>query len=198
LIYGAGTFWDVLAFRIQEVPFIVPLHVAVFPRTVALFLFGALLWRTGIFRHARASQYVLFAAAAIIAGASLTLHTSDIAESVGAVLIALGYGALVIDVMDLSAGRKILAWAGPVGRMAFTNYLMQSVIFGWIFYGYGLGLFSRLGAASALGIGIVVYAAQSAFSRWWLRRYWYGPVEWLWRSLMYGEAQPLRRGPAKS
>jgi uncharacterized protein len=75
--------------------------------------------------------------------------------------------------------------------MAFTNYLMQSLIFGWIFYGYGLGLFGRLGVASALAIGIAVYTGQVFFSAWWLRRYRYGPVEWLWRTLMYGAAQPM-------
>jgi uncharacterized protein len=75
--------------------------------------------------------------------------------------------------------------------MAFTNYLAQSVIFGWIFYGYGLGLFGQLGVTSALAIGLAVYAAQVPFSKWWLDRYRYGPVEWLWRTLMYGEAQPM-------
>ncbi len=95
-----------------------------------------------------------------------------------------------------------MAWLGrPTRRMAFTNYLAQSVILGWIFYGYGLGLFNRLEAASALAIGLVVYAGQVVFSAWWLRRYRYGPVEWLWRTLMYGVSQPmllLPRGQAAS
>ena len=60
-------------------------------------------------------------------------------------------------------------------------------------YGYGLGLFGQLGVTSALGIGMAVYAAQVLFSAWWLRRYRYGPVEWLWRTLMYGAAQPMRQ-----
>jgi uncharacterized protein len=75
--------------------------------------------------------------------------------------------------------------------MAFTNYLAQSIIFGWIFYGYGLGLFGRLGASAALAIGIVVYVGQVVFSARWLGRYRYGPVEWLWRTLMYGAPQPM-------
>ena len=75
--------------------------------------------------------------------------------------------------------------------MAFTNYVAQSVIFGWIFYGYGLGLFGRLGITQALAIGITVYAGQVLFSAWWLRRYRFGPIEWLWRTLMYGVRQPM-------
>ena len=81
--------------------------------------------------------------------------------------------------------------------MAFTNYLAQSLIFGWIFYGYGLGLFGRLGAAEALAVGVAVYVAQVLFSAWWLGRYRYGPVEWLWRTLMYGAIQPMSRAPVE-
>ena len=77
--------------------------------------------------------------------------------------------------------------------MAFTNYLMQSVVFGWLFYGYGLGLFGKIGVAAALAVGTGIYILQVAFSAYWLQRYLYGPVEWLWRSAMYGTRQPLRR-----
>jgi len=107
-------------------------------------------------------------------------------------LLALGYGAIVLGAMRLRRGRQTLAWAAPIGRMAFTNYLAQSVILGFVFYGYGLGLFGRLGVASALAIGIALYAAQVWFSALWLKRYRYGPIEWLWRTLMYGEPQRMR------
>ena len=86
----------------------------------------------------------------------------------------------------------MLAWATPLGRMAFTNYLAQSIIFGWIFYGYGFGLFGRLGVVAALAIGVAVYMAQVVVCTQWLKYYRFGPVEWLWRSLMYGTPQRLR------
>jgi uncharacterized protein len=194
-IYGSGTFSEILAFRIQEVPAILPLHIFVFPRTVALFLFGAFAWRTGILRRAAANKQLLFriAAVGIAVGTGLTFATrSEVLSGLGPVLLALGYAAGIIAIVNLPRGRRVLAWAAPLGRMAFTNYLAQSVIFGWIFYGYGLGLFGRLGVAAALASGIAVYAAQAAFSTWWLRHYWYGPVEWLWRTLMYGVPQPMR------
>ena len=86
------------------------------------------------------------------------------------------------DRLGEQAGKgSSVAWAAPIGRMAFTNYLMQSVIFGGS-YGYGLGLFGKLGVAAALAIGTGVYVLQVAFSAYWLQRYLYGPVEWLWRA----------------
>jgi uncharacterized protein len=106
--------------------------------------------------------------------------------------LALAYGALIIVAATTAWGVRLLGWAAPGGRMAFTNYLLQSVIFSFVFYGYGFGLFSRLGVSLALGLGIVVYVLQAITSRWWLAYFRFGPVEWLWRSLMYGERQPMR------
>jgi uncharacterized protein len=87
----------------------------------------------------------------------------------------------------------MLGWAAPMGRMAFTNYLVQSLVLGWLFYGYGLGLFGRIGSAAALLMAVALYATQAVLSAWWLKHYWYGPVEWLWRALMYGLSPPMRR-----
>jgi uncharacterized protein len=203
LVYGTGGFLDVLAFRIQEIPLILPWHARMLPRTIGLFLFGALIWRTGILRRGSTHNSLLLGVAAtgIFLGAASIFATendlfeadwiSDMTDSLGAIFLALGYGAAVIGATSLPRGKAWLGWAAPLGRMAFTNYLVQSVVFGWIFYGYGLGLFGRLGEAAALGIGMFVYAAQAIFSAWWLSRFRYGPVEWLWRTLMYGASQPM-------
>lgn len=131
----------------------------------------------------------------IIGGATLTvlgyLKNPLFADPSGTILLALGYAAAIIGIANLASGKTMLGWAVPLGRMAFTNYLVQSLIFSSVFYGYGLGLFGRLGAASTLAFGVAVYVAQVLFSKWWLGRYRYGPVEWLWRTLMYGAAQPM-------
>ena len=202
-IYATGGYFDALAFRLREIPLIFPLHEYVFARTIGLFLLGAFSWRTGMLRDRQTNNRVLFgiAASAIGLGAALTVADangfipagwlSPVANPLGAIVLALGYGAAIIAIANQPSGKTWLGWAAPLGRMAFTNYLTQSLVFGWIFYGYGLGLFGRLGAAAALGIGAVVYVAQVLFSKWWLRRYRYGPVEWLWRTLMYGAAQPM-------
>jgi uncharacterized protein len=206
-VHGNGGFLDVLAFRIREIPAIFPLHVLIFPRTVALFLFGVLAWRSGILRRTSRHRGLLFSVAmgAVLFGGALTVAAHgrdlfgwpslglahDMIERLGGIVLAVGYGAGILGLTTLSTGQRMLAWAAPVGRMAFTNYLGQSLILGLIFHGYGFGLFGKLSVSMALAIGVVVFAIQIAFSTWWLNRYRFGPVEWLWRSLMYGSWQPM-------
>ena len=67
----------------------------------------------------------------------------------------------------------------------------QSAIFGFIFYGFGFGLFGQLSVSAALAIGTAVYASQVLLSQYWLRHFRFGPIEWIWRSAMYGQWQPL-------
>ena len=115
---------------------------------------------------------------------------------VGSVFVALAHVSLVMlwcrsGVWE--AGRRTLA---AVGRMAFTNYIAQSLIFTTLFYGYGFGLFASLERWQLVPLVLGAWALQLAWSPWWLARFRYGPLEWLWRSLSYGNSEPLRRGQA--
>jgi len=85
---------------------------------------------------------------------------------------------------------------GAVGRTALTNYLLQSVIGTLLFYSYGLGLFGQLGPALLLPLTFVIFALQVWASGWWVERFRFGPMEWLWRSLTYGRVLPLGRREA--
>src|SRR5581483_3324234 len=156
-IYATGGFLGILAFRLRELTLLAPLHVFIFPRTIGLFLVGALAWRTGIVQNTRA--LLVIAVAAIALGAGFLGST----EPLGIIALALGYGAAILGIASFERGKTLLGWAAPLGRMAFTNYVAQSVIFGWTFYGYGLGLFGAIGAAKALAIGLAVYIAQIFF-----------------------------------
>ena len=106
-------------------------------------------------------------------------------QAVGFPLLALGYAATVgLRVVD--GHRLIRSLATPLGRMALTNYLMHSVICVVLSYGFGFGLWWRTGASTAVGIAAAIVAVQIPLSAWWLSRYRFGPVEWLWRRLTYG------------
>jgi uncharacterized protein len=94
--------------------------------------------------------------------------------------------------------RRLLLLA-PVGRMALTNYLMQTLFHLLIFYGYaGLGLIGRVGPSVCVVLSVAVFSFQIAFSRWWLARFRFGPMEWLWRTLTYGRRQPMRLAPERA
>ena len=184
--YPTGDYAAILKLRIEELPGILPLHVDIFPRTLGLFLLGAFIWRTGLV--SRASDYRDILAVIALLGVSATvgvLRSNALAD----VTLALSYAAIIFAIMTTQAGSKVLGWAAPLGRMAFTNYLLQSLIFGFVFYGYGLGLFGKLGVTATLCFGTAVYVGQVMLSRWWLRNHSFGPVEWLWRRLMYGSPQ---------
>ncbi len=81
----------------------------------------------------------------------------------------------------------------PVGQMAFTNYLMQSVICGIIFMGIGFGLFGRLEYHQLFYVVAAVWVVEIAWSHLWLRYFRFGPMEWVWRSLTYWKKQPIRK-----
>ena len=108
----------------------------------------------------------------------------------GTPLLALGYGAAFA--LAWRSRRKWLGWSAPAGRMALTNYLGQSLIQSILFYGWGFGLIGRFGLVFMPAIAALIFIGQVAFSRWWLARFQFGPMEWLWRSLTYGRAQPMR------
>ncbi|MDD3643696.1 MAG: DUF418 domain-containing protein, partial [Candidatus Krumholzibacteria bacterium] len=82
------------------------------------------------------------------------------------------------------------------GRMALTNYLAQAVICVLLFYGDGLALYGSVERIWHPPIIVAVWAVQLLWSPLWLRRFRFGPAEWLWRSLTYGKAQPMRRRAA--
>ncbi len=107
--------------------------------------------------------------------------------------LSAAYVSAVILACQNPVWHRRLAPFGAVGRMALTNYLMQSVICTLIFYSYGLGLFGRVGPALLMILTFLIYATQPMVSLWWLARFRFGPAEWLWRSMTYGRLQPMRR-----
>jgi uncharacterized protein len=105
-------------------------------------------------------------------------------QAVGVPMLALGYAATVaLLVVD---GRRFITVFAPVGRMALTNYLMHSIICVTLSYGFGFGLWWRIGASKAMAIAAAIIVVQIPLSAWWLSRYRFGPVEWIWRRLTYG------------
>jgi uncharacterized protein len=163
-------------------------------------LLGMLLVRRGIF-HRTNSRVPLFRRfLGFGLGFGLPLHAVGAGLHLSNPESIAGYCLLVLGVLPLSLSYLALLtlWAESgralwlqgrlqaVGRMALTNYLVQSLLCGFVFYSYGFALFGLLSPVALFGVVIVIWWLLLMLSPWWLRRFQIGPVEWVWRSLTEG------------
>lgn len=178
--YATGSYAHILRFSIAEIAYLLPLHVAVFPRTLALFLLGAWIWRSGVLRDLGGHRRLLLwvGATGLMGGGALAVAEFTNAATI---VLALGFGAAVVV-----CRHRLLRVFAPVGRMAFSNYIAQSVVCSLFFFGYGLGQFGQHGPAAGFAFCVLLFTMQTLLSAWWLRHHRFGPLEWLWRTLMYG------------
>ncbi len=102
------------------------------------------------------------------------------------------YMAGFVLLFQQAAWRHWLRKLAPMGRMALTNYLAQTLFGLGLFYGIGLGLGPQFGLVGVALAGLAIFGLQALFSCWWLGRFRFGPAEWVWRSLVYGKPQPMR------
>jgi uncharacterized protein len=207
-----GSYGDVVAHRAAFVFMAQTMYFLAFFfwRCGGMMLLGMALYKRGFLDGRRpARDYVIAAATCLPVGLALAWQgvaaledvrfampertVADVWNYVGAVLVSVGYAAVLILVVKrgvLAAVRRALA---AVGQMAFSNYLLQSVITAIIFLGWGFGLAGRFDYAAQLVFVAAIWACQLALSPLWLRRYRFGPAEWLWRSLTYWKRQPMHR-----
>jgi len=176
------------------------------PFVFAGFLLGYWAGRMRVLSEPHAHRALLFTVAVV--GGSVGLATSIaeprielaglhvLLQRLGPLGMACAYGACFALLFHRPAWHRWLRRLAPFGRMALTNYLLQTVLCVALFYGIGLGL----GPNGGYPVRFLVFAAmltgQIAFSHWWLARYRFGPVEWAWRCATYAHLQPLRRAPA--
>jgi uncharacterized protein len=122
-------------------------------------------------------------------------HFAHSLRSPSALLLAAGYAAAITTALHDRLRRRLWLPFAAVGRMALTNYLVQGLLYGFVLYGAGpgLGLLGRIGATAIVAISLAFFAAQVVFSHWWLARFHFGPMEWLWRVLTYGHRPRFRR-----
>jgi uncharacterized protein len=111
--------------------------------------------------------------------------------SIGVAPLSLAYASALCLIWIKTKGNTTFRWLAPVGRMALTNYLVQSLIGIFIYYGIGLGLGNQYGPSVFFPISLVVFMLQVLYSYWWLKHFKYGPFEWIWRMLTYGRILAL-------
>ncbi|MBL0029094.1 MAG: DUF418 domain-containing protein [Rhodanobacteraceae bacterium] len=185
-----------------------------FPKVLGMFVLGLLLERRGIFRapeqHSALISRTLWIG--LVGGIALNglvawlapqgpmLPGSPLgllkvtASAIGTPLLALGYVALVIRMLDHSFTAALLTPFRAVGRTALSNYLTQSLVCAFLFYGYGFGWFGAVGLTEGMLIALAVVAVLIPLSNLWVRGFAFGPVEWFWRQATYKKRLPIRRG----
>ncbi|EHK64873.1 DUF418 domain-containing protein [Achromobacter arsenitoxydans] len=112
-------------------------------------------------------------------------------------LLSLSYGAAFLLALRTGPGRRLGSWLAPAGRMALSNYLMQSVVCAFLFTAWGLRWYAAVSPLAAFAIAVAIFAAQLPLSAWWLRRHAYGPVEWFLRALTIGAWPAWRRAQTR-
>ena len=182
-----------------------------FWRTIGVMLFGMALFKRGVLSNERSERFyrrLLVGGGALGLGLVLagvwyrSYHDWAFVESVffatqfnywGSLPLA---GAYIAGIMLWCRHRPeglLTSGFSAVGRTAFSNYLLQTVLATTIFYGHGLGLFATVTRVEQLAVVLLIWAIQVPLSMLWLRHFRFGPVEWVWRTLTYGDRQPLRK-----
>ena len=110
----------------------------------------------------------------------------------GLAIMAFGYVAL-FALLLAGRGRRVHRALSTAGRMALTCYLASNAIGSFVTYGWGMGMIGRMNGAALNLLAIAIYAGLCVFAALWLSVFRFGPAEWVWRSLTYGRAQPMRR-----
>jgi uncharacterized protein len=185
------------------------------PKVLGIFLIGYVIGRTDFYKNIEQHKKLFYSI--IIAGLVIGLPANfflahymstamgdyfqlkekglyqTIVYALGVVPLALAYVGLFMLAFQTHNGKKFLSVFAPVGKMAFSNYILQSLVGNFVFLGAGLGYMGQLGPVYFTLFGIGFFILQIIFSTFWLQYCNYGPVEWLWRSATYKKWQPMRK-----
>jgi uncharacterized protein len=206
--YGHGSWTDAVLQRLRDLQVNLGGLLVVGPEVLGMFLLGSWFARSGalaaperfavLYQRLRwvalpvglvlmvvSACWVPYVAPGTFSPASGAAYALS---SVASLLMCLGYLAWIVQ------WRERLTALAPMGRMALTQYILQSLVGTWVFYGYGLGAFEGMPRVWQIPFACVLFSLQVVFAHVWLRRFRFGPLEWVWRAMTYGRWPALRRG----
>jgi uncharacterized protein len=218
MIYGAipvyleGSLTELIGFRlINEVPYVFIGLISWVPAVLAFFLCGFYVGRSGIIRDIPGNIpllrrvrnyglsvgftimlfYVLIESGVLPVGILLRPALLGATNYAASIFIFPAYVSLAVLAAQTDFGKKILTPVAAAGRMALTNYLTQTIICITIFYGFGFGLYGSVSATLGVLIVVTIYLLQVVWSNLWFRKFRFGPMEWVWRTLTYKRREPF-------
>ncbi len=181
-----------------------PFYIKYCATALGRFMLGAWIFRQGWLQKTATlrPEFRRWAMILIGSGITLTIVGFGIDRISGALayvfaplpqlVLALGYGAAIVALCQSENFRSAMKGVAAVGRTALSNYLLQSVMYIFVLYGFGFGLLNILGATLCFVLAVGFFALQMWASSWWVERFRFGPLEWVWRSLTYKQRQPFR------
>ncbi|CAG9623464.1 DUF418 domain-containing protein [Sutcliffiella rhizosphaerae] len=197
-IYANGSFWEITSQRIFDWSYVnvsgfIFIALAVLP----MFFFGAAAaksgWLTnvedklGIFRKLWLITFMLAVMFKLLPYYTEKNYLTEyLQDGIGGPASAIFYFLTVVLATRTDIGKKILSPLQYVGKLSLSNYLLQSVVFSTVFYSYGLGLYGSFTPFYGLLLVIGFYIFQVVVSKFWVNKFYYGPMEWLWRAGTYG------------
>ena len=111
----------------------------------------------------------------------------------GSLFLSIGYMSIFMIIINSNILHFLKNRLAAVGRMALTNYISQSLICVTLFFGVGFGLFAQIDRWMQVIIVLLIWILQLIWSKPWLEKFRFGPLEWLWRSFTYGKKQKMIR-----
>jgi uncharacterized protein len=205
--YGHGSWLQITRQRARDYAFYLAHNQA--PTVFPMFLFGLYAGKRKLFEDipGRIQEFRRFALWGLVASC-LGVFTLRLAYFAGAPPPAVFARPLIYTVLHTALlvfyvtgtivlhHSSALTWLtgslAAAGRLALSNYILQSVVCTFLYYSYGLALYGTVGPAMGVAVAIAVFAFQLVVSTWWSRRFTLGPIEWLWRSVSYGQWQEMR------
>ncbi len=210
-----GGYWDTVKYRAPLALMMqtMTLMFMALWRVVGLMLIGMGLMKAGVFSAARSMRFYRWC---LIIGFGLGFPMVAIGMKllidcnfdvirlflfvehfnyIGSIPMALGYIGLVMIAVKSGRLTGLTRRLAAVGQMALTNYLMHSVVFVFVFYGFGLGLFGSVDRFAAFCMVVAMWLVQLYLSPLWLNHFRFGPAEWFWRTMTYRKTIPFRRSP---
>ena len=212
-VFSQGSYGEIFAARFENLIYMWLVGICYVPGFFGMFLLGLYAGKRRIFADIEGNVglirrilvwgliiglpanaiYTIGMAVSDMSDARFLWLLSHAFVGIGGPVQALAYAAAIALLLRRDRWKRWLRTVAAAGQMALSNYLLQSLLCTTIFYSYGLGLFGSVGRTTGLALVVVIYAGQVVFSVWWLKRFQFGPMEWLWRTLTYGKRQPLRR-----
>ena len=211
-IYSTGDYFEIMNVRLQEYKLLI--YGIFYPIPFTMFLIGLLIAKKGYISNwienlpkIRKTFWwtlivgLLINTTYVILISSYSGFDNDFSKYIitslvlmlGQIPIAFCYGSGIILLYAKRKGDYFFDLLSSAGRMALTNYLCQSIIGAFLAYPFGLGLFGKVDPWQSIILVITIFVTQAHSSRWWLKKFYFGPFEWLWRSLTYLKIQPFKR-----